>query len=176
MKTIDKYKKWYRTNRQLIEQQFKQDANLFIALIAATSPQMSLQGNWTLALKIYKNYKKGILPKQKNYTKYHYKNVIRALNRELLQGRKVQNFYKALCGDKNAVVLDVWMLRLLKYYPKHSHNPQGGTYDKIANKFKELAIEQGFIPVELQAMLWFDYRKQFGLDYVDFTSFVSEVR
>ncbi|KKL94941.1 hypothetical protein LCGC14_1859660 [marine sediment metagenome] len=169
MNTFDYYAGWYERDRKFLRQTFRGDWKLVAGLLAATSPQVSLSISWDMTLKIYRNYLAQQVVSVNGMLKSHRKNVLRVLAGQDLQGRKVSNFYRALIGDGNAVVLDLWMLRLFKFYPKHSHNPQGGCYDKLANRFRAVARSHGYKPADFQAALWICYRQKHGFEPVSYS-------
>lgn len=163
------YADWYEQDRQFLQSQFGNDWQLIAALLSATSPQVQLSTSWQWTLQIYADYIARRRVRLTGLHKCHRANVHRALAGEKLSGRKVTAFYAALCGDVNAVVLDVWMLRLLKYYPSHTHNPQGKRYDKLADRFRAIAKANGYKPAEFQAILWIKYRLQNGYKPVSYS-------
>lgn len=167
---FDYYAAWYENDRKFLQQLFKQDWQLVAALLAATSPQVQMIASWQWTMRIYRDYSAGRKVRMDGLHKCHRKNVIRALSGQELSGRKVGAFYLALIGDNNAVVLDVWMLRLLKYYPEHKHNPEGKRYDKLADRFRVIAKINNYKPAEFQAALWIKYRLQNGYKPVSYST------
>ncbi len=170
MNTFDYCAGWYERDREFLQQTFRGDWKLVAALLAATSPQVTMSISWNLSMKIYRGFVAGTEVSVNGMQKTHRKNVLRALSGEELQGRKVNSFYRALTGDGDAVVLDLWMLRLFKFYPKHSHNPQGGRYNKLAQKFRVVARSHGYAPAEFQAALWICYRQKHGFEPVSYST------
>lgn len=164
------YADWYKNDREFLQSTFGDDWQLVAALLAATSPRVGLKISWDWTVSIYRQFKVGRKIDFRDLHKYHRPNVKRALAGEQLSGRKVRAFYSALCGDVNAVVIDTWMLKLFKFYPRHSHNPQGGNYDRLAATFRKVAKHNGLLPVELQAMLWIKYRQQNGYSPISYSS------
>lgn len=70
---------------------------------------------------------------------------------EVMRGPKTRAFYRAIMGDVDAVVLDVWMLRALgvssaKLTPKQ--------YEMLAEVVRAEAIRVGEMPAEYQAIVW----------------------
>lgn len=159
---------WYANTTRMLRDVFGNDVNLVTGLLAACSPQVQLKTSWDWAMQIYKQFRQGKHPDLRMLMRCHRLNVKRVLAGEPLQGRKVQNFYQALLGDNDAVVLDMWMLRLCKYYPRHNHNPQGGRYDRLAKCFASVARYNGYNPAEFQALLWCNYRAKAGYEPVSY--------
>jgi hypothetical protein len=162
------YADWYEQDREFLRSLFGDGWRLMAGLLAATSPRVRLEVSWRWSTEIYRIFTAGREPDLSMLQKCHILNVKRALAGEPLQGRKVKAFYVALCGDMNAVVLDTWMLRLFKYYPRHTHSPQGGRYDRLAAAFRCVARHNGIEPAELQAMLWINYRQKNGYEPVSY--------
>ena len=158
------YADWYQQDREFLRSMYGDGWQLMAGLLAATSPQVRLETSWQWSTAIYRSFKAGNEPDLSMLHRCHILNVQRALAGEPLQGRKVRAFYAALCGDTDAVVLDMWILRLFKYYPRHTHNPQGGRYDRLAAAFRCVARHNGIEPAELQAMLWISYRQKHGFE------------
>ena len=74
----------------------------------------------------------------------------------LATGPKVHPFYRALSGDRYAVVVDRWMLRLV--YPDDRGYP--ARIKRIQNAITQLAEEMALYPRELQAALWVMVRER----------------
>jgi hypothetical protein len=127
-------KGWYRNSYQAITDVFgEQDGARFTALLAATSPQLSVEGNLLNAVSIWKNWTQAGRPTDPESIKQimaasvqgsgsdsvlnaWVNNSIRALSADdpkniLLSGPKVQSFYKNLIGDFDEVTNDTWMGR-----------------------------------------------------------------
>ena len=124
---------WYRASTQAIMDVFgQQDAPRFAALLAATSPQNSVEMNLQNALAIWKNWTKAGRPTDPKAIKavmgesvagtrgeesvldawYH--NTVRALGSDdplkiTLSGPKVDSFYRNLADDVYRVTNDAWM-------------------------------------------------------------------
>jgi thermostable 8-oxoguanine DNA glycosylase len=68
-----------------------------------------------------------------------------------LNGPKTNAFAKAIAGDENAVVIDVWMLRAVGIEKK---SPSQSQYKEMANAVTKVAIELGLTPRVAQALIW----------------------
>ncbi len=156
-------KNWYIDNQEFLQHIFGDDADLIAALLAATSPQMSVAASWTVAVKVYHQYKAG---KNIDFTKFrscHKSNIARALSGEPLSGNKVRAFYQNLIGNLQAVTIDTWMLRLFKWFDRGTVRiPTNRQYEKLAKCFAKLANQNGYEPAEFQAILWSHYRGKQG--------------
>jgi len=68
-----------------------------------------------------------------------------------LNGMKTNAFAKAIAGDENAVVIDVWMLRAVGIEKK---SPTPKQYLELANAVKKTAFDFGMTPRAMQALIW----------------------
>lgn len=166
-------KNWYCDCGDSIRAEFGTDAELFIDLLAATSPRKQVSANWRLAMRIYhvwntthgmfsygdrltsesfcNNLMQGTLPA-------HRPNIIRALQRKPLQGNKVCAFAANLKGDYEQVTLDVWMCRHYGY-PQTLSNKK---YAELAAIVRTEAAAAGMQPAEYQAVIWHETIRAYG--------------
>jgi thermostable 8-oxoguanine DNA glycosylase len=70
---------------------------------------------------------------------------------DALKGMKTNAFAKAIAGNENAVVIDVWMLRALGIEKK---TPTQSQYKVMADAVTAVAIEHGMTPRAMQALIW----------------------
>jgi hypothetical protein len=68
-----------------------------------------------------------------------------------LKGMKTNAFAKAIAGDEQAVVIDVWMLRAVGIEKK---TPSQSSYNELAGAVKKVAFEFGMTPRAMQALIW----------------------
>lgn len=68
-----------------------------------------------------------------------------------LKGQKTNAFARAIAGDENAVVIDVWMLRALGIEKK---TPTQSQYVEMARAVKKVSAEYGMTPRAMQALIW----------------------
>lgn len=68
-----------------------------------------------------------------------------------LKGLKTNAFAKAIAGDEQAVVIDVWMLRAVGIEKK---TPSQSGYSELAEAVKKVAFEFGMTPRAMQALIW----------------------
>lgn len=161
-------KNWYKECGDSIRAEFGADAELFIDLLAATSPRKQVSANWRLAMRIYHVHKntgshgcdgglytdnlmQGTLPA-------HRPNIIRALQRKPLSGNKVRAFAANLKGDYEQVTLDVWMCRHYGY-PQTLTNKK---YAELAAIVKTEAAAAKMQPAEYQAVIWHETIRTYG--------------
>ena len=169
-------KNWYKLCGDSIRKEFGADADLFIDLLAATSPRKQVSANWRLAMRVYHVWKTNpslryfstfadkheIITWQNNLMQgtlpAHRPNIIRALQRQPLSGNKVRAFAANLKGDYEQVTLDVWMCR-------HYGYPQTLTdkkYAELSAIVRTEAAAAGMLPAEYQAMIWHETIRAYG--------------
>jgi hypothetical protein len=68
-----------------------------------------------------------------------------------LKGMKTNAFAKAIAGNEQAVVIDVWMLRAVGIEKKTPNQTQ---YNELVNAVKAAAFEVGMTPRSAQALIW----------------------
>jgi len=74
-----------------------------------------------------------------------------AFGYDALKGLKTNAFAKAIAGDEQAVVIDVWMLRAVGIEKK---TPSQSQYNELANAVKKVAFDHGMTPRAMQALIW----------------------
>lgn len=153
---------WYEKDRQFIQSLYGDDWQLICALLSATGPQVNLKTSWRWTIAVYRQYKAGRKIDLSPFMSCHRRNVLRALAGVPLSGRKVRNFYRNLIGDENAVTLDTWMLNLFGWYDRHKRVPSNNQYDRLAERFRNVARRNGHTPATFQAMLWVKIRERAG--------------
>lgn len=159
---------WYSECQNCFEELFGvEKIELVCQLFAATSINTSLKSNITLFRKAYweiENDKPigSYLPNIQNQLK-------QIREGKPLTGRKIRSFAAAMSGDKNAVVVDVWLLRAFgidkKYFRQKKGQEKGrGTmrnngasdkeYTAIENWVREYSKLLNCEPRQLSAMIW----------------------
>lgn len=74
---------------------------------------------------------------------------------DVLSGSKEREFYRALMGDTDAVVVDTWMLRAARF---HTDKPTELQYERLADRIRRHAREFGEAPAHYQAIVWAQIR------------------
>ncbi len=105
------FKDWYQKSHDEVKAMFGEDSDMFLSMLAATSPMSSVRSNTVLALKAYEQWKTG-----KPFDGFI--ENIRVLLTRLASGDpnwanpetapKVHNFDRALHGDPSAFTVDRW--------------------------------------------------------------------
>ncbi len=70
---------------------------------------------------------------------------------DVLGGDKVRAFYRAIQGDPNAVVLDVWMMRAAGWTKATLSTKE---YESLATALLAAASREGIDPADFQAVVW----------------------
>lgn len=150
---------WYDPVKKVTDELLSpEDADVFRKLLALTSPQQNVRTNLKLAMKAFKQYLSG-----EPFSGFH-PDQIEQMEKLLRQGadpkevmgRKVWNFYRALSGDPNAVVIDMWVARAFNL----PENVSDQDYDFMAAKVAQLAQQVGVTPRQFQAALWTGIRAE----------------
>jgi hypothetical protein len=172
---------WYDTTYPAIVEFFRGDverANLFVYLLAATSPLTNIRENIQRALhalRVGEQFGNSVQVFKENIPfEAHRMNVIRAFRGEPLSGPKVTNFAKNIFGPDfrtatgevafpdaaDAVTVDRWVWRAvngvcneekLKVTDDAPTEPQ---FRCVENAIKKLAYEAGVQPRQYQAAVW----------------------
>lgn len=156
---------WYKDTEMVLVDLFGSDRlKLTANLFAATSIASSLKSNIALFRKALHEMETG-----KPFSNYlpNIKIQLERIRRgEELSGRKIRSFASAMSGDRNAVVVDRWLLRAFdidKQYTRYSGPHAGRTlsggasdrqYTVIENFVREIAADDGYEPREYSAMIW----------------------
>lgn len=78
-------------------------------------------------------------------------NAALTLGYDALKGQKTNAFARAIAGNENAVVIDVWMLRALGIEKK---TPTQTQYREMAKAVTTVATKYGMTPRAMQALIW----------------------
>jgi len=70
---------------------------------------------------------------------------------DALKGAKTNAFAKAIAGNEQAVVIDVWMLRAVGIEKK---TPTLNQYKEMVEAVKKTAFDFGMTPRSMQALIW----------------------
>lgn len=170
-------KNWYRDCGNAIRKEFGNDADLFIDILAATSPRKQISANWRLAMRIYHIWNSQPLSLRvsgiENWIRFrdfydnlmigtlpaHRKNIIRALQRKELSGNKVRAFAANLKGDLGQITIDVWICR---WYEQPVKTLTNKVYEQLSNQIRDEAKAHRCKPAEWQAIIWCKSIEMFG--------------
>ena len=161
-------KNWYVKMNKAVEDFLPDyDKEVFLKIFAMTSPRTDFQSNLRLAISAYKIWEKG-----GKFTSGFFPPTIKMLSdfqngdflfdgNERNGRRKVTQFYKALMGDKDSVVVDTWIMEsvgLIRHYEHNGkivpHKPRVHEYDFIESYILTLADIASYEPRQVISMLW----------------------
>ena len=116
------------------------------SVVSAFSPRVTWAQNKRKAFQ----YAHGIMPKG---LRSHVAAADRCVSDGFdgLRGLKTNAFARAIAGDGNAVVVDVWMCRAARL---GKDAPNKGEYHAIAEAVRTVAAEYSMSPAMMQAMIW----------------------
>ena len=116
------------------------------SVVSAFSPRVTWAHNKSKALQ----YAQGITPKGlRSHVAAADRCVADGFNG--LRGLKTNAFARAIAGDNDAVVVDVWMCRAAGL---GKDAPNKREYREIANAVREVAAAYNMEPATMQALLW----------------------
>jgi hypothetical protein len=160
-------KNWYVKSRELIEERYGDDADLFCDILAATSPRKQVRANWNLAVRVYNQYKKDGTYSTTGMMPAHILNTERALKGEPLHGYKVPAFAANLKGDLDRVTIDVWVMM---YFGLTQGRIRRAEYFRMEAALQKMARRRGLRPAEHQAKIWCEAVERAGrtpISYAD---------
>lgn len=153
-------KNWYAECRETIINIFgESELQLVSTLLAATSQNTSLKANVTLFRKAYYEIKND-LPVS-DYLPGIKEQLTRIRAGGELRGQKITSFARAIQGDKNAVVVDMWLMRA---FGMQSDSPTPKQYKSIESFCRQEGIYRGYHAAEISAMIWGGARRELGRD------------
>ena len=136
---------WY-AEAEAIAREISDDVEVGASVISAFSPRQ----RWSTNVEHARAYMRGENPRTlgNNLRMAH-----RALNMgfDALNGPKTNAFARAIAGDGDAVVVDVWMMRAAGY--EHD-SPNVTQYRMVSEAVKRIAHENNLEPRVAQALLW----------------------
>jgi hypothetical protein len=146
---VEQASKWYMDAERVAAQVARNlDSTLEVGatVVSAFSPRERWTNNVTKAISFSLGNN---IPGFKN-------NMVMANNAiafgyDALKGLKTNAFARAIAGDEQAVVIDVWMLRAVGIEKK---TPNQSTYNELANAVKKVAFDFGMTPRAMQALIW----------------------
>jgi hypothetical protein len=146
---IEQASKWYLDAERVAE---KVAANLNISLENAASivSAFSPRERWTANVAKSIAFSLGETPVGLSNNLRMARAAI-SIGFDALKGPKTNAFARAIAGDENAVVIDVWMMRALGLEKK---SPTKEQYKTIARAVKAVAMQFGMTPRAMQALIW----------------------
>jgi hypothetical protein len=139
---------WYANTHEELSKFFGDDTNRFVDFLAATSPNNTVAGNVSQALKAYMQYKNG--QPFTGFLPAHIDMLNKAAADQPFGGLKVSSFAKNLKGDPIAVTVDRWIARAMGL--GDAVTPQ--QYKFADYLITQVANKKGIEPRQLQAAIW----------------------
>ncbi len=128
------------------------------AILAVLSPQTQWSQNWDFATRICEAARAGRRMPAIGGFPANRKKAWRIAGgedpRNVVRGPKVTAFWRALAGDPDAVVLDIWMFRTFGL----PDTPTNRVYEATAEAFLAAAKSIGVSARDLQASIWLHTR------------------
>jgi hypothetical protein len=146
---IEQAAKWYFEAEKVAHQVSENlDVNLEIgaSVVSAFSPRERWTSNVRKAIQFSLGEKVVGLPNNLKMA-----NASLSLGFEALRGPKTNAFARAIAGDENAVVVDVWMMRAGGY---GVDSPNKTQYTEVTEAIKAVADKNGLTPRTTQALIW----------------------
>ena len=124
-----------------------------VATAAITSPDAQLVSNMAWAMRACESLGDAPAGRYPNAMQARYRPILRGETAPLegVGGLKVTNFYRAILGDPNAVVLDRWALRAVGH-DRDTCTPN--QYTRYTALYSEAAHAVGETPRDFQAIVW----------------------
>jgi len=136
---------WY-VEAESIAREISDDVEIGASVIAAFSPRQ----RWSKNVEHARDYMHGFNPRTlgNNLRMAH-----AALNSgfDALNGLKTNAFARAISGDDNAVVIDVWMMRAAGF---ETDSPNKSQYAMASEAVRRIAREKDISPRVAQALIW----------------------
>jgi hypothetical protein len=152
---------WYDAAWEEMQRMFGQHAELYANVLAALSPHNGVKGNVTAANKAMAMILSGERDLKHPFTvttakkagdgmQAHVDNLNRVLRGEPLEGPKVGPFSRALQGDRNAVVVDTWMMRAFGFTDKANESEMTFIQQAVTGMAEKLGMDAR----QVQAAIW----------------------
>lgn len=164
---------WYRDATKLIQELYGDNWQLFVDVLAATSPRQSVKRNWRQTAAILAAY----VDKESNPKRFgdllgdvmasHLNNVVRALQSRPINGLKVSRFAENLKGNLDVVTIDVW---ICKAYGIDHKALTPSLYNRLESRIITDAGRRDIAAANWQAVIWFAVRRLAGKRVKSFVS------
>jgi len=150
MQQLEQAATWYHDAQEVAEDVAENlDVSLEVgaSIVAAFSPRERWATNVAKALAFSQG--KPVAGLQNNY-----RMAQAALENgfDALKGQKTNAFARAIAGDTDAVVIDVWMIRAAGMDASKGVNKSD--YNMLADTVRNIASEHGLTPRTAQALIW----------------------
>lgn len=140
---------WYRDAEEVAEEVARNlDATLEVgaSVVSAFSPRERWSSNITKAVAFSLGHEVKGLPNNLRMAQASLE-----LGFDALKGPKTNAFARAIAGDKEAVVIDIWMCRAVGL---PTDSPSQTQYTELSRAVRKVAQEFGLTPRTTQALIW----------------------
>ncbi len=131
----------------------KERTELFVDLLAATSPQASIARNTFLATQLFQMIRHATLCEFPNDFEAHLNNECRCFVGLPMSGPKVTAFRANLLGENKPVTVDSWMMRVFMQAGKKAPESPA-EYQRMEEMIRTVARRYNQTPSAMQAILW----------------------
>ena len=169
---------WYGDATKLIKELYGHNWQLFVDLLAATSPRQSVKRNWRqsaaiLAAYIDRDSRPDVFGDLLgDVMSSHLNNVVRALACRPISGPKVSRFAENLKGNLDVVTIDVW---ICKAYGIDHKALTTSLYNRLEKRICADAKQQDLLAANWQAVIWFTVRRLAGKRVKSFVSVYQSI-
>jgi hypothetical protein len=149
LNTVESASLWYRDGEDLCHDLARiGDTTLEVAaaVVGALSARERWSSNVSKAYAFF--YGRPIRGLSNNL---HSANMATVLGFDALNGQKTNAFARALAGDDEAIVIDVWMMRAAGFT---KDSPNKTDYAEISEAIQNIAKSKGLSPRTTQALIW----------------------
>ena len=149
MQQMEQAATWYHDAQKVAEhvaENLGVSLEIGASVVSAFSPRERWSSNVAKALAFSQG--KPVAGLQNNYRMAQ---AALELGFDALKGQKTNAFARAIAGDTDAVVIDVWMMRAA-LMPTDS--PNKSQYNMLADTVRRIAGEHGITPRTCQALIW----------------------
>ena len=140
---------WYRDAEEVAEEVARNlDTTLEVgaSVVSAFSPRERWASNISKAIAFSLGHEVKGLPNN-----YKMAQASLDLGFDALKGPKTNAFARAIAGDKDAVVIDIWMCRAAGL---PTDSPSQAQYIELSRAVRKVAEEFGLTPRTAQALIW----------------------
>ena len=136
---------WY-VDAEGIAREIAADVEIGASVIAAFSPRQ----RWSKNVEQARAFMRGEIVRTLGNNIRMAENAL-TMGFDALRGPKTNAFARAIAGDPNAVVIDVWMMRAAGF---DHDSPNLTEYRMTAKAVENIAREMGITPRTAQALIW----------------------
>ena len=140
---------WYRDAEEVAEEvarNLNTTLEVGASVVSAFSPRERWSSNVTKAIAFSLGHEVRGLPNNLKMAQTSLE-----LGFDALKGAKTNAFARAIAGDADAVVIDVWMMRAAQMT---KDSPSQAEYVQLSRAVKNVAKEFGLSPRTTQALIW----------------------